>query len=116
LSREQLVRTLESLGLSQVDVEVYLCLSKEPEKARSIGDKLEISKQQIYRSLRNLRANGLVIATSTRPAQFSAVSLEKILELVMTAATEQAKTLQASKEELLSTWHSIIKRARARGR
>ena len=110
MSREQLVKTLESLGLSQTDVKVYLCLSREPEKARSIVDTLEISKQQIYRSLKNLRAKGLVIATSTRPAQFSAVSLEKILNLVMIVATEQAKALQASKKELLSTWHLMIKK------
>ncbi len=108
MSREQLVKALESLGLSQTDVEIYLSLLREPEKAKGIVNMLEISRGQTYRSLKNLRAKGLVIATSTRPAQFSAVSLERILDLVMAVATEQAKTLQASKKELLSTWRSMI--------
>lgn len=110
MSREQLVKALESLGLSQTDVEIYLSLLREPEKAKGIVNTLEISRQQIYRSLKNLRAKGLVIATSTRPAQFSAVSLERILDLVMAVATEEAKTLQASKKELLSTWRSMIEK------
>jgi len=67
-----------------------------------------MSKQQIYRSLKSLEAKGIVSATHARPAQFSAVSLEEVLDVVMKAATEQAKALQASRKELLSTWRSMI--------
>lgn len=52
----------------------------------------------------------MVKATSQRSAQFSAVSLEKVLELYMKAITEQAKALQASKKELVATWHSTLEK------
>jgi len=52
----------------------------------------------------------MVNASPQRPAQFSAVSLEKVLELYMKAMIEQAKALQASREELLSTWRSTIEK------
>ena len=109
-----MLKALKSLGLSKADSEVYLCLAKNPKKARNIMNTLRMSKQQIYRSLKSLEAKGIVSDTRERPAQFSAVSLEEILDLVMKAATEQAKALQASRKELLSTWRSMIEKDSAK--
>jgi len=52
----------------------------------------------------------MVNATPQWPAQFSAVSLEKVLELYMKTMIEQAEALQASREELLITWRSTIEK------
>jgi sugar-specific transcriptional regulator TrmB len=49
----------------------------------------------------------MVNASPPRPAQFSAVALEEVLELYMKTMVEQAKALQASRKELLSIWHSM---------
>jgi hypothetical protein len=48
----------------------------------------------------------MVNASPQRPAQFSAVSLDKVLDLFMKATVEQAKVLQARREELLASWRS----------
>jgi len=43
-------------------------------------------------------------------AHFSAVSLEKVLDLLIEAKKEQALTWKESKKELLSNWHSLIEK------
>jgi len=113
LSKEQLLKAIIDLGLSQVDAEVYIFLAKMgPQKGRNIADALKLYKQQLYRSLRNLQGKGLASATCEHPAPFSAVSLERVIELYVKVQTEEAKALQETKEELLSTWRSIIKKDR----
>jgi sugar-specific transcriptional regulator TrmB len=69
-----------------------------------------MSNQQVYRCLKSMRAKGLVSATFERPALFSAVSLEKVLDQVMKAKMGQAKNLQSNREELLSSWRSMIQK------
>ena len=109
MSREWVLRTLVSLGLSEAEAEVYFFLAQTgPVKGRDIAKELKLYKQQVYRSLKKLRAKGMVNATSEHPARFSAVSLEKVLEQFMKAKMGQAKVLQASKEELLSNWRSMF--------
>jgi sugar-specific transcriptional regulator TrmB len=106
--------TLVSLGLTRLDAEVYVYLAKRgPHKATDIITALGIYKQQFYNSLRSLKAKGLIIATLERPTQYSAISIEKVLERLMEVKMEQAKALQASKEELLLSWRSMIKKESA---
>ena len=113
MSKEQWLKAIIGLGLSQVDAEVYIFLAKMgPQKGRNIADALKLYKQQLYRSLRNLQGKGLASATCEHPAQFSAVSLERVIELYVKVKTEEAQALQETKEELLSTWRAIIKKDR----
>lgn len=111
MSREWMVKTLVGLGLSQVEAEVYLFLAQAgPSKGREIATPLKLYKQQLYRSLKSLKCKGCVEATLEHPAKFSAVPLEKVLDFFMNAKTEQAKTLQASRNGLLLSWNSMTKK------
>ncbi len=111
MSREWVLKTFVSLGLSEVEGEVYFFLAQTgPVKGRDIAKTLKLYKQQLYRGLKGLRAKGMVHATLERPARFSAVSLEKVLDQLMKTKKEQAKALQASREELLSNWRSVIEK------
>jgi sugar-specific transcriptional regulator TrmB len=111
LSKEQLLKTITGLGLSQVDAEVYIFLAKMgPQKGRNIADALKLYKQQLYRSLRNLQRKGLASATCERPAQFSAVSLDKVIGMFVKVKIEEARVLQETREEFLSAWRSIIRK------
>ena len=110
MSREWVLKTLVGLGLSQVEAEIYLFLSQTgPVKGRDIAEMLKLYKQQLYRSLKSLKCKGCVEATLGRPARFSAVPLEKVLDLFMKTKMEQAEDLKASRDKLLSSWRSIIK-------
>ena len=108
---EILLKTLVSLGLTEVDAEIYLLLATGgPQKGRNVAEVLKLYKQQLYRSLKRLQKKGVIHATLERPASFSAVSLEKILDSLIEAKKEQALALQESREDLLSRWKILIKK------
>jgi len=108
LSLERVLKTLEGLGLSRIDAEVYVYLSKKgPKKGRELADVLQVTKQQLYPSLKNLKNKGIVTVSLERPALFSAVAFEKALELLIEIKVEQAKAIKETKKELLDSWRSI---------
>jgi sugar-specific transcriptional regulator TrmB len=106
-----MLKTLVNLGFKQHDAEVYLFLALNgSKKAKDIADALKTHKRQVYRILQKLQNKEIVKATSSLPPKFYVVSFECVLDLFMKAATEQAKALQASRKELLSSWRSIIQK------
>ncbi len=109
MAKEWMVRTLESLGLKRLDAEVYVYLMQnEPQKARDIAEALEMYKRQLYRSLRTLQRKGILSVSQERPALFSAVSFDKVLDQFIEADREQAQRIEENKEKLLSMWRSKI--------
>ncbi len=111
LKHKLLAKILAGLGLTDVDAEIYLLLAKEgSQTGRNIAEALNLYKQQLYRSLNRLRRKGIVTATLEHPANFSAVSLEEVLDGLIEARREQALALQASRSELLSYWRSMVKK------
>ena len=111
MSREWVLKTLAGFGLSEAETMVYFFLAQEgPTKGKDIAKALRFYTQQVYRSLKSLRAKGMVNSTCERPARFVAVSLEKVLDHFMMAKKEQAKALRASRDELLSNWRSMIEK------
>jgi sugar-specific transcriptional regulator TrmB len=104
-----MLKTLENLGLKHLDAEVYVYLAQSnPQKARDIAEALETYKQQLYRSLRKLQRKGMVSASQERPARFSAVSFDKVLDLFIKNNREEAQRIEESKEQILSMWRSKI--------
>ena len=102
MSLERVLRALVGLGLSQTDAEVYVHLATAgPATARSIINSLTINKRQIYRSLKALQQKGIASGNDEYPAKFSAVSFEQVLNLLLEVKKEQAKSLEASKAELI---------------
>jgi len=106
-----MIKTLVSLGLSQVDAKIYVFLSAEgPQNGRNIAGTLKLYKQQLYRSLKRLQAKGIVNSSNKRPAVFSSISFEDVLDLFLEVKKEEADILQESREELLSKWRAITKK------
>jgi sugar-specific transcriptional regulator TrmB len=66
-----------------------------------------MQKQQLYPCLKNLQSKGIVTATSKCPALFSALPLEKVLDLLIKADIEEVQRMIQNKEELLSSWQSM---------
>ena len=111
MNHEQLLRILVDLGIKRLDAQVYLCLATSgPKKGRTVSNELKISKMQLYRSLRELQSRGMVNSSSEYPARFSAVLFDKFLDRLIKVKREQAKTLQASKKEILSSWRSLTEK------
>jgi sugar-specific transcriptional regulator TrmB len=110
-SVEWMLKTLTSLGFTETEAHVYLYLTKEgPQKARDLAKALNLHKQRLYRSLRKMQSENIVQASSEYPSRFSAVPLDKVLDLFIKANIEEAKHVIQNKEELLSSWRTIIRK------
>jgi len=81
LSLERVIKALIGFGLTRVDAEVYVYLAKKgPQKAVDLAKALNINKQKIYASLKNLQTKGLVSKDRTI---FSALPFEEALDLLI---------------------------------
>jgi len=66
-----------------------------------------MQKQQLYPRLKSLQSKGVVTATCKRPALFSAIPFENVLDLFTKANMEEAERMMQNKKELLSIWRSM---------
>jgi HTH-type transcriptional regulator, sugar sensing transcriptional regulator len=108
LSHQKILNTLQSLGLSSLDAEVYVYLGKKgPRKASEIVQSLNIPKQQLYTILKDLQSKGIINATLEHPAKFSTEPFEKVLDLFVKARMEEVHQIQGSKNQILTDWLSI---------
>jgi sugar-specific transcriptional regulator TrmB len=108
MTQEKVLSTLESAGLNSSDAQVYIFLGKSgPQKARDISKAIQMPKNLLYQSLKNLQSKGIVNATLERPARFSAEPFEKVLDLFVRAKLDEARKIENNKTEILSEWKSI---------
>ena len=108
MSLERIFKALVSLGLSQIDARVYIYLATKGSKiARQICDSLKINKQIIYPSLKNLQNKQVITISNTRPAIFSAIPFEVVLDMLIRIKFEQSEEIVENKKELVASWKSI---------
>ncbi len=104
-----MLKTLTSLGFKYTEAEVYISLTRSGSQGiREIADALKTSKTQVYRILKNLKARGIVEASNSRPAEFSVLSFENVLDSLIRANVEEAKKLEVEKERILTRWHIMM--------
>ncbi len=108
MSLERVLKIFKRFGFSKTDAEVYIYLAKRgPKRENDLSDALKLTRQQLYRSLKNLQSKGIVIATRERSDLFSAVSFERVLDLLVKVNFEQARAIKETKEELLDSWRTM---------
>jgi sugar-specific transcriptional regulator TrmB len=103
-----MISALLKLGLNQSDAEVYICLAiKGKQRVNDLTNIFGWHKRRIYFSLSRLKTMGIVFKSSERPATFSALSLENLLNLFTEKRLEQAYAAQLKRSEVLSYWQSL---------
>lgn len=111
MSRERIIKALEGLGLTQDDILVYVFLAKNgPHEGIEITETLGFHMRQTLRSLKNLHEMEIVKAIGEGPVQYSAIPFEEVIDLFIEVKKEQTKTMQDSREELLSSWTELIQK------
>jgi sugar-specific transcriptional regulator TrmB len=111
LSKQRIIKALEGFGLTQVDVQIYVFLAKEgPHTVREITGALNLQESKIDRSLKDLQDIEIVKTSGEHPIQYSAVAFEEVIDLFIEVKKEQTKTMQESREELLSSWKTMLKK------
>jgi len=99
---------LIGFGFKPIDSQVYIYLAKKgPKRGKDLVNSLKITKQQLYPSLKNLQKKGIVNSTNERPAIFSAVSVEKVLDALIKIKIEETQRMIQNKEDLVSSWRSM---------
>jgi sugar-specific transcriptional regulator TrmB len=108
LSLERVLKILVSLGFTSTEAKVYIYLAKmDPQKAKDIAAGLRVTRQQLYPILNNLQKKGVVDNDSKHPALFSALTIEKLLDLQVKKKRKQAQIIKETKEELLESWQNM---------
>jgi sugar-specific transcriptional regulator TrmB len=106
LSLEKALKALMNLGLTQMDSQVYVYLAKKgPHGEKDLVYALNTTDQQICRSLRNLQEKGFITSKTERQTVFTALPLEKVLENMLKAKTEETRRMEQDKESFLSNTH-----------
>jgi sugar-specific transcriptional regulator TrmB len=106
-----MLNTLMDLGFTETEAQVYLYLTKKgPQKAGHVSKALKLNKQRLYQILRKMQSESIIQASSEYPARFSAAPFAKVLDLLIKANIEEAKSLMQNKKELLASWRSITEK------
>jgi len=109
MSKERVLKAIMDLGLSEVDAQVYVYLALNgPCKAREVVDKMDVYKEQLYRSIKNLKEKDIVFASVGVPAEFSAIPFGEVLDLLAMIKKRQAEALKAINEFLMDNWKSML--------
>ena len=105
------IKALETLGLTGLDAEVYVFLAKKgPHEEKDLANNLKLTKSQLRFILESLLTKGMIRTYPEHSVKYSAIELEKVLEQFLKTKKEQAKILRATRRELLSMWHSFVKK------
>jgi sugar-specific transcriptional regulator TrmB len=110
MSLKELLCQFYEFGLKRSDAKVYIFLAKKgPHKCKDICEIMNIAKQQLYLSLRNLQKMGIVHVISKHPAIFAALPLERVLDIFADIKIKDAENTKQNKQEILRVWQSIMK-------
>jgi sugar-specific transcriptional regulator TrmB len=105
------VKTLAGLGLTQTEAEVYVYLAKEgSQEAGKAAKSLGFNNRLISRVLDSLLEKEIVNKISEHEAIFSALPLDKAIDLLVKLNKEQTRILELNRVEIISEWKSLIKK------
>jgi sugar-specific transcriptional regulator TrmB len=100
--------TLVRFGLLKNEIKVYLHLARAGEKkAGEIAEAISLHRTETYRILRDLEKKGIVFSIFEKPLKFTAVPLDKAIDLLVEAQKIQIKLLEQEKPRLVELWQSM---------
>jgi len=100
--------TLSRFGLLKNEIRVYLHLARTGEmKAGEIAEAISLHRTETYRILRDLEKKGIVFSIFEKPLKFTAVQLDKAIDLLVDAEKIKIKLLEQEKTSLVELWQSM---------
>ncbi|KAG2479159.1 MAG: Transcriptional regulator TrmB [Nitrosopumilales archaeon] len=95
-------------GLSVNQIKIFFFLSKfGPNVAIEISRKLRIIRTEVYQILTSLQNKGMVLASFQHPIEFSALSLNKAILVLVNAESDRLNALKKSEIALKKIWDKI---------
>jgi len=100
--------TLSRFGLLKNEIKVYLYLARSGEKkASEIAEAISLHRTETYRILRDLEKKGILFSVFEKPLKFTAVQLDKAIDLLVDAQKMRIKLLEKEKASLVELWLSM---------
>jgi len=100
--------TLTKFGLLKNEIRVYMYLARAGErKAGEIAESISLHRTETYRILRDLEKKGIVFSIFEKPLKFTAVPLDKAIDLLVDEQKIKIKLLEQEKTSLVKLWLSI---------
>ena len=100
--------TLARFGLLKNEIKVYLYLARAGEKkAGEIAEAIALHRTETYRILRDLEKKGILFSVFEKPLKFTAVPLDKAIDLLVDAQKMKIRLLEKEKENLVEMWMSL---------
>jgi HTH-type transcriptional regulator, sugar sensing transcriptional regulator len=100
--------TLARFGLLKNEIKVYLYLARAGEKkAGEIAEAISLHRTETYRILRDLEKKGIVFSLFEKPLKFTAVTMDKAVDLLVDAEKIKIRMLEQEKQGLVDLWASI---------
>jgi len=105
---EKIRDTLVLFGLTPNQSKVFFYLGKIGSKTASeISKAVEIPRSETYHLLTALQNKGIVEASFQHPIQFSALSINKAIDVLINTETERLNRLKKSAPELEKMWKKV---------
>ena len=100
--------TLARFGLLKNEIKVYLYLARAGEKkAGEIAEAISLHRTETYRILRDLEKKGILFSVFEKPLKFTAVPLDKAIDLLVDAQKMKIKLLEKEKTNIVELWLSM---------
>ncbi len=105
---KEITNEFSKFGLSVNQIKVFYFLSKfGPMVAIEISRKLRITRTEVYQILTSLQNKGIVLASFQHPIEFSALSLNKAILILVNTESDRLNTLKKSEVTLKKIWDKI---------
>jgi sugar-specific transcriptional regulator TrmB len=109
-SMEMIEKTLETLGLSKHETQVYLYLALYKElKATQIAEALNLHRTNTYRLLRDLEKKGIVSSVFEKPMKFIAAPFDRAIDTLIETKKLRIQRLENKKKDIVNAWLSLPK-------
>jgi sugar-specific transcriptional regulator TrmB len=100
--------TLSRFGLLKNEIRVYLYLARTGQmKAGDLSEAISLHRTETYRILRDLEKKGIVFSIFEKPLKFTAVPLDKAIDLLVDAQKIKIRLLEQEKPNLVELWQSM---------
>ncbi|MEM2816659.1 MAG: helix-turn-helix domain-containing protein, partial [Candidatus Bathyarchaeia archaeon] len=108
-SVEDLVNLLQDYGLTKIQAEILIHLSRlGPSSIGTVAKSLKTNRMNIYRNIKRMEGLGLIEAAPGRPIKYTAVPIERALNLLISSAKTKVSELEAKQPLVVDAFSKIF--------
>ena len=105
MTQEDDVIVLTQLGLTKLQAEIYLTLTKLGKStAKTVGTTSSIDRANVYRVIMSLQKHGLVEKTITKPTLFKAIDIQEAINMLLKQKAKEYKEVEIKTKKIIKNY------------